>query len=257
MGGLGVAQSRIICTVVSDTDTGELLLSEGDCATRVTPASTFKVVLAVIGFDAGILKSPAEPVMNFKQGYPDWGTNWKQPTSPADWMRYSVLWYSQEIARELGRPAFERYMRDFGYGNADVSGDPGKNNSLERSWLSSSLKISPLEQTEFLRRLVNGDLPVATNAIAMTKRIVEAGSPADGWEIRGKTGSAYPRLLNGKLDRQRSWGWYVGWAEKGGRRVTFARLTQDEGGEEGPAGLRARKAFLAEWPDLARRAFRQ
>ncbi|MBP7002051.1 hypothetical protein [Amaricoccus sp.] len=41
------AQANTICTLVADAPTGTALLEEGDCGSRVTPASTFKVPLAV------------------------------------------------------------------------------------------------------------------------------------------------------------------------------------------------------------------
>ena len=44
------AQARIICTIVADAGSDEVFLEKGDCASRVTPASTFKVPLAVMGY---------------------------------------------------------------------------------------------------------------------------------------------------------------------------------------------------------------
>lgn len=251
----GSAHARVLCTVIADAHDGSILLQQGDCETRVTPASTFKVALAVMGFESGFLKSSVAPVLPFREGYPDWGgAAWRQPVNPQDWMRHSVVWYSQQIAKALGRLSLEGQTRAFGYGNADFSGDAGQDNGLDRAWISSSLKISPVEQTAFLRRLVTYQLPVGRRTVDATRALVELASPGDGWRVWGKTGSAFPRRANGSFDRSRGWGWFVGWAERNGRTVTFARLTQDEGGEKGSAGLRARAALLAEWPTLARRA---
>ena len=68
-------QAKTLCTVVSDAVGGKVLLEQGDCRTRVTPASTFKMALAVMGFDAGFLNDAHSPVLPFKEGYPDWGGN--------------------------------------------------------------------------------------------------------------------------------------------------------------------------------------
>ena len=43
------AEARIICTIVADAASDDIILEKGDCDTRVTPASTFKVPLAVKG----------------------------------------------------------------------------------------------------------------------------------------------------------------------------------------------------------------
>lgn len=243
-------QAKNVCTIVADARSGRILLRDGDCDTRVTPASTFKVALAVMGFDAGILVDGNAPVLRFREGYPDWIASWRQDTTPTLWLERSVLWYSQEIARALGKEQLAAYVRRLGYGNADVSGDPGKDNALERSWISSSLKISPLEQVAFLTRLYNRTLPVTRQAQDMTHRVMEERK-AGGWTVRGKTGSAYPRRADGAFDRNRGWGWFVGWAEKDGRALVLARLDQDEKRTPGPGGIRARDLLLAEWPDLA------
>lgn len=243
----GAAQAKNVCTVIADAADGRVLVQEGDCATRVTPASTFKVPLAVIGFDAGVLVDENTPSLPFRKGYPDWIEAWRQDTTPARWMEHSVLWYSQEIARALGEERFGAYLHQLGYGNRDISGDPGKNNALERSWVSSSLKISPLEQLSFLARLYHRSLPVGRAAQDMTHRIIGSWS-AGGWTVRGKTGSAFPRKADGSFDRARGWGWFVGWAEKDGRALVFARLDQDEKRTAGPGGMRARDLFLGEFP---------
>ncbi|MCY0092702.1 class D beta-lactamase [Hoeflea ulvae] len=243
--------ARTICTLIADAKSGELLLSQGDCSTRVTPASTFKIPLALMGFESGYLTGAHAPVLPYKAGYPDWGgRNWTQPTDPQRWMKFSVVWYSQQLTAALGMAEFQRYTQAFGYGNADVSGDPGKNNALERAWISSSLKIAPIEQIAFLRGLVNGDLPVKPAARDLTLALVEATPAAGGWTIFGKTGAACPRQADGSFDRARGWGWFVGWAEKGDRTVVFARLNQDEKREKGSAGIRNKQAFLKAWPEL-------
>ncbi|MVA99195.1 class D beta-lactamase [Nitratireductor sp. CAU 1489] len=246
------ASAGTLCTVIADADTGARLLEEGTCDLRATPASTFKVALAVMGFDAGFLTDTHAPVLAYREGEVDWGgKNWRQPTEPTRWLKYSVVWYSQRITRALGQDTLRRYARAFGYGNADFSGDPGKNNGLERAWISSSLTISPLEQVAFLRKLVTGRLPVGQAAMDKTMRIVATTQTGDGWRVSGKTGGAYPRKADGSLDRARGFGWFVGWADRGERRLVFARLAQDETRQAGSPGIRARDAFLKTWPTMA------
>lgn len=248
------ASARTICTIIADAASGDVLLEEGDCRSRVTPASTFKIALSLIGYDAGFLTGITTPVLPYRQGYPDWGgKNWTQPTDPQRWMKYSVVWYSQQITSALGGDGIERYLSAFGYGNADFAGDPGRNNGLERAWISSSLKIAPSEQVKFLRALVNRGLPVVPDAIDKTVAIVETVAVGNGWLVSGKTGAAYPRMADGSFDRARGWGWFVGWAKKSNRTVVFARLNQDERREKGSAGIRARTAFLEQWPETVAR----
>jgi beta-lactamase class D len=60
--------------------------------------------------------------------------------SPRTWMKNSCLWYSRVLTKELGIKKFQEYVTKFNYGNMDLSG------GLTESWISSSLKISPMEQ---------------------------------------------------------------------------------------------------------------
>ena len=248
------AQAGVICTLLADPESRVVLLAEGDCETRVTPASTFKLPLAIMAFDAGIVTSAREPKLPFKQGYPDWIASWRQDTDPTMWMHNSNVWYSQRLTEQLGADRLAAYARSFNYGNADFSGDPGRDNGLERSWISSSLRISPLEQAGFLAALIQGQLPVSSRAVSGALGLLESPRDADGWQIHGKTGSAYPRNADYSFDYARGWGWYVGWAEKAGQRVVFVRLSQDERRHDISGGLRARDAIIAEWADIAARA---
>lgn len=245
------AAAKTLCTIVATPD-GRTVLEEGDCASRVTPASTFKVALAVMGFDAGFLKGPHDPVLDYREGDVPWRPEWKAPTDPTRWLEYSVVWYSQRITHALGAERLHRYAVAFDYGNADVSGDPGADNGLDRSWIGSSLEISPREQVAFLSKLVAGTLPVSRRAMDETRAIVET-RPAGGWTVHGKTGAALPRNADGSFDRARGWGWYVGWAEKDGATYVFARLIRDATAHKVPAGFRARDGLLAEWPRMAAR----
>lgn len=247
------AEAQIVCTLIADAETGAVLIEEGDCSTRVTPASTFKVPLAVIGYDTGFLIDAGNPRLAFRSGDPDWGgANWTQDTTPERWMRFSVVWYSQRITHALGAATLERYARDLGYGNADFTGDEGFDNGLDRAWIVSSLAVSPREQVAFLRGLVNETLPVGKDAIEKTHAIVEVRSVGD-WIIHGKTGAAFPRKADRSFDYSRGWGWFVGWADTDKRRIVFARLTQaTERTKESPGNL-TRDHLLASWPDLIAR----
>jgi beta-lactamase class D len=245
------AQAKVLCTMIADAADGKVLVQQGDCLTRVTPASTFKLALAVMGFDSGFLTGPHAPVFAFRAGDPDWGgAAWKQPTDPTRWLKYSVVWYSQHITRDLGAARLTQYASQFGYGNADFTGDPGKNNGLERAWIMSSLKIAPAEQIAFLTRFVNRKLPVAAHVYGDVEGIVEVTHLPGEWDAHGKTGTAFPRKADGTFDEARGYGWFVGWAVKGGHTLVFARLDQDEQIEKTSAGIRARDSLLNELPSL-------
>jgi bla regulator protein BlaR1 len=240
--------TAINCTELADAATGARLVHEGECDERVTPASTFNIVVSLMGYDSGILVDEHAPALPFKEGYADWNPAWRVTTDPTTWIMRSVLWYAQQVTARLGATRFQRYVQSFDYGNHDVSGDSGKENGLSLSWVSSSLKISPVEQVQFLRRVVNRNLPLTPHAYDTTTRLLKLQTLPGGWEIYGKTGTASPVLPDGRDDRTRAYGWFVGWATKGQRTVVFARLVLEPAQEGSAAGPRAREAFLRDLP---------
>lgn len=250
-GQAGSAEARTICTIVADAATGDRLVAEGDCDRRVTPASTFKIAIALMGYDDGFLIDAHTPKLPFKKGYPSWVAAWEADQDPTSWIANSVVWYSQQVTQHLGVEKFDRYIQAFGYGNRDGSGDPGKDNGLTRAWLSSSLKISPAEQIEFLRALTTGKLPVSRHAHDMTAAVTALGKLPGGWELHGKTGTGPLRKADGKPDQNHTYGWFVGWAVRDGRTVVFARLVEERGKRVAmTAGRSTRDAMMEELPSM-------
>ena len=121
------------CFIAKEKD--HMIHKEGDCDKRYASCSTFKIPLSLIGFDSGILVDEMHPVWPFKEGYVDWQDTWKQDQTPQSWMKESCI------------------LSKLAYGNMDLSGDKGQSNGLTNAWLSSSLKISSLEQVAFLDKL--------------------------------------------------------------------------------------------------------
>lgn len=214
------------CVLVLDVASGERLHSDGDCSTRRAPESTFKVPLALIGFETGVLEGPHAPVWSHDGTFPAPLRDHKD-VDPVIWERDSVVWFSQTLTTRLaqkdGATAFDDWVARLDYGNRDVSGDAGKNNGLTHAWLSSSLKISPEEQAAFVRRLLRDDLPASPRAMRLTRDIIPEFAATGGWTVHGKTGSSKTfATARGALAH----GWFVGWAQKDGRTLAFAVYEQ-------------------------------
>ena len=239
------ARAEVVCTLIADAKSGAVRLQEGGgCGTPTSPASTFKTTLAVMGFDAGILTAPDAPAWPYLAEYKADRADWRVDTTPRTWLRDSVLWYSRQVVAQLGAERFAKYVADLDFGNADVSGDPGKNNGLSRSWINSSLLVTPEEQVRFVRRMLAGELPVSAEAQAAVVAIMP-NFAAGKWSVSGKTGTYYERNADGTFNSARQTGWFVGWAQRNDERLVFAYLIRDTRKTAGPAGLRARDALLA------------
>ncbi|HEY0584832.1 MAG TPA: class D beta-lactamase [Pseudoduganella sp.] len=242
------AVAALNCTTFVDATSGKALLREGDCTTRITPVSTFNIAVSLMGYDSGFLKDQHAPVLPYRESYQAWNKEWHRDMDPSQWIKYSAIWYAQQVTQHIGRAQFERYVQGFGYGNRDTGGDKSRDNGLTWSWVGSSMQVSADEQASFLRRLVRKELPVSQYAHEQTAQLLKVRDLPNGWQVFGKTGTGAPVGPDGKDDYSRSYGWFVGWATNGQRTIVFARLAQDEKLIEGAAGPRTKEAFLRELP---------
>jgi bla regulator protein BlaR1 len=239
------------CTVMIDAASGGAVVREGTCDERVTPASTFKIAISLMGFDSGVLSDDHTPYLPYQPSYASRNPAWRHGTDPAGWLRESIVWYSQQVTARLGAAGVRGYVRAFDYGNGDLSSVPGIDDAVALSEVSPTLRISPLEQTVFLRKVVNRELPLSAHAYDVTARLLKVDTPVNGWQVYGKTGTASARRADDAADATQDIGWFVGWAVKDGRTVVFARLLQHPVDAYHYAGAQTRDAFLGE---LARRA---
>lgn len=204
------------------TQDNKTIKEVGNVDERHAPFSTFKVVLALMGFDAKILKSKDSPKWAFKEEYMvnipwyDIKENkygWVDDHTPETFMANSVLWFSHQITEKLGKEKFQEYVSKLTYGNQDVSGTPGKDDGLLNSWLGTSLEISPREQVEFLVKLLTHTLPLSEDAQVKTREIMDRKETWGEWKLYGKTGG-------GNFNN----GWFIGWIEKEGEQpIVFAQ----------------------------------
>ena len=186
-----VARAAPVCMVLANAATSKVLKQDGQCEQRLTPASTFKIPLSLMGYDAGYLTDEHHPALPYRESYAASDPSWKTTVDPSGWITQSVVWYSQQLTLWLGKERLQRYVTRFNYGNHDLSGNPGMNDGLTQAWLDSSLQISPLEQIAFLEKTVNRQLGVSTRAYDMTARITEVGKLPHGWDVHGKGGTGF------------------------------------------------------------------
>lgn len=200
--------------------------SQGQCQKRHPPQSTFKITIALMGYDADILQDESHPVLAFKKGYPASLESWKLPQDPASWIKNSCVWYSQSITNKLGMEKFKKYLKQFNYGNQDVSGTKNKTDALRSSWITSSLKISPEEQIVFLEKFLNSKIGVKKQAELHTRNILFLDNLENGWKLYGKTGAGDLLYSNGKNNKTLERGWFVGWVEKNNEKIIFAQYLE-------------------------------
>lgn len=221
-----------------------VLKQEGsDCVTPYPPQSTFKIALSLMGFDAGIFKDETHPSWKLPKGQDSYINICKTDHTPHSWIRDSCAWYTKILTHKLGMKKLQDYVNKFSYGNMDLSGNEGKNNELDQAWITSSLKISPIEQTEFLQKVIDCKLPVSKTSYDKTKNIIFTQELPGGWKLYGKTGYGMQKDQNGNKTESGQ-GWFVGYIEKGARAITFASHITDDKKQDTFTSLRARNEAL-------------
>lgn len=184
---------------------------------RHPPFSSFKIPNFLIALETGALDSseaeiPYDSARRPAQSY--WPADWAQDQTLHTAFQRSAAWAFQDLALKIGTRTYEGYLSHFAYGNRECKGDG--------FWLDRSLKISPKEQVDFLRKLLTDQLEVAPVHIDQLKKAALAKSE-DGFRLYGKTGSGPVKSgdFSGPFE-----GWYVGWLERPDRRpVLFALWT--------------------------------
>ncbi|MBN1439719.1 MAG: class D beta-lactamase [Anaerolineales bacterium] len=175
------------------------------CAERFLPASTFKIMNALIGLETGVIPDEDYVIQwdGTQYGIPSWNQNHSLKTA----MQNSVVWYFQELARRVGGERMADYVNLAEYGNKDISGQ------IDAFWLEGGLRISADEQVEFLKRLYFEDLPFSGRTMEIVKDILVLETDPR-FTLSGKTGSAQrttPHI-----------GWFVGYVEANHNEYFFA-----------------------------------
>jgi beta-lactamase class D len=197
--------------------------------TRFLPASTYKIPNTLIGLTTGVITGESFALKwdGVKRELPDWNRDHDLPSA----MKFSVLWFYQEVARRVGHERMKKLVDGFGYGSRDI----GPKEKVDTFWIDATLRITPVEQVEFLRKMIAGELPVKPEHVALVEKItiLETG---DGWVWRGKTGMGW--------QDQRRVGWLIGSVQKRDARYVYALLLLGKTAE-GPERMRDLRKTLA------------
>lgn len=188
------------------------------------PASTFKILNSLIALECEVVKDELEVIK--WDGKKRQISVWNQDHNMKSGIKYSVVWFYQELARRIGEDRMQAYVDSVQYGNRQI----GKH--IDDFWLVGDLRISPKQQIEFLKKLIAEDLPFQKNNIKVVKEILVEDSN-ETYVFRAKTGWA---------DYGTPVGWYVGYIELKGKTYVFANNLEIRGNQD----ARARKEIAKE-----------
>ena len=169
----------------------------------LSPFSTFKVTNSIIGLDLGLIKDTKQKLTFDKESYPVqawWPSVWKLPNYDLTTaFKYSMVAIYRQLANDIGEKNMLAYLNKMHYGNEDIS------SGLDSFWLNGSMKISAIEQTQFLQKIYHNQFALNDQAIESLKEIMLVETKPN-YRLFAKTGA-------GKVDDGTMLGWYIGFVE--------------------------------------------
>lgn len=217
------------------TNVFEKVVGEEVCREQFPACSSFKVPLAVMAFDAGILKDENQ-VLKW-DGKKDDREVANKNHNAKTWMSDSIVWFSQRITTKMGKQKFQNYLNKFNYGNKDISA------GITEAWLVSpaattpALKVSAYEQVDFMKKLWTNNLPASQRAIKLTQDITYLETSPNGFKLNGKTGSNFY-----DADKKMHLGWFIAHIQKEDQEYISVVNISDLSPSDGPGygGMKAK-----------------
>ena len=170
------------------------------CEQGFLPASTFKILNALIGLETGVITD--ENMVIPWDGIVRSVEEWNRDHTLASAITYSAVPYFQEVARRIGPDRMKEYIDDVDYGRMDISKE-----TIDRFWLWGNSRITPWEQMNFLLQFYTNKLLFSQENIDMVKKLIVL-KKTNKWTFSGKTGMTEQ---DGK-----NIGWLVGYLEENG-----------------------------------------
>ena len=169
------------------------------------PASTFKIVNALIGLQTGRISgdSMVIPWDGIKRNVAEWNRD----LNMYDAFRVSAVPYFQEVARRIGRDTMQFWLDSLHYGTQQIK------SKIDTFWLDNSLKIKPDEELGLVKRLYFNQLPFFKTYQESVKQAMLFENTTN-YRLAYKTGWGF-------TEKGHALGWVVGWVEENSHPYFF------------------------------------
>jgi beta-lactamase class D len=173
------------------------------CEEGFLPASTFKILNALIGLETGVItdQNMVIPWDSIVRDVPSWNQDHNLATAISN----SVVPYFQEVARRIGPVRMNKYVDDSDYGRMDIN--PA---TIDHFWLDGNSRITPWEQMNFLIHFYTNKLPFKKANVQLVKKLIVLNR-TDQWVFSGKTGMTVQEgkqigwLIGSLLEKGKMW----------------------------------------------------
>ena len=198
------------------------------CEQGFLPASTFKIINAMIGLETGVVTNkdmviPWDGVVREVE-------SWNKDHTLATAIQCSAVPYFQELARRVGPERMKEYIEKADYGTMDISAE-----TIDQFWLRGTSRITPWEQMNFLINFYQNNLPFSVKNIDIVKQLIIL-EENERWILRGKTGWAQ---YDGK-----NIGWLIGYYEN--NKNTWLYVCNVESGDDNLENFKASRRGITE-----------
>lgn len=177
------------------------------------PSSTFKIPNTLIALQLGVVSGMDERFAYGGSPFLVRGKPFLSPACNADVtltvaLQNSCIPVFQAIAGRVGAARYRDLLAKLNYGEGEVT-----EANLGDFWLTGGVRISALDQSVFLDRLVRDRLAIRSDHVQALADALAQETTGEG-TLYAKTGYVFTSVPEV--------GWYVGWIAKDDRRVVFA-----------------------------------
>jgi beta-lactamase class D len=175
------------------------------------PASTFKIVNALIGLQTGKIVSDSMVIKwdGIKRSVEEWNKD----LTMYEAFRVSAVPYYQEVARRIGKDTMQQWLDSLKYGARNDTSLFKIKSPIDSFWLDNTLKITPDQELGLVKRLYFNQLPFFNSYQEKVKRamLFETNS---NYRLGYKTGWGF-------TEKRHAIGWVVGWIEENNHPYFF------------------------------------
>ncbi len=175
------------------------------------PASTFKIVNALIGLQTGVISNDSMVIP--WDGVKRPVEAWNHDLNMVQAFRASSVPYFQEVARRIGKDTMQFWIDTLHYGAGKKDTAFRITTAVDTFWLNNTLKITPDENLGLVKKLYFNELPFFKLYQEKVRQAMLMENNAN-YRLAYKTGI-------GLTPENHQLGWIVGWIEENNHPYFF------------------------------------
>ncbi|WP_425411200.1 penicillin-binding transpeptidase domain-containing protein [Niabella aurantiaca] len=168
------------------------------------PASTFKIVNALIGLQTGVISGDSMIIP--WDGVQRPVAAWNKDLNMYQAFRVSAVPYYQEVARRIGKEKMQFWLDSLHYGAGKKDTLFKIRSAIDTFWLDNTVKLTPDENLGLVKKLYFNELPFFKLYQQKVKNAMLFEDNSN-YKLAYKTGW-------GTTEKGHPLGWIVGWVEE-------------------------------------------